>query len=95
MLRACLSWLRFQYTTPPGAVTGITGSLFTAAVLGRVAWVLRLAAMAARRHRAFHDDVLAVVAKPGPAADVEIIDGDRSAVYCPPGRRRIVLTRER
>ena len=92
MLRSCLSWLRVQYTTPAGAVTGITGSLITVAVLGRVAWVYGSAAIAARRRRAAHDDVLAVVAKPGPAADVEIIDGDRPAVYCLPGRRRIVLT---
>jgi Zn-dependent protease with chaperone function len=38
------------------------------------------------------DDVLAVIARPGPAADIRIIDSDRPAVYCLPGRRRIVLT---
>jgi Zn-dependent protease with chaperone function len=75
-------------------VTGITGSLITVTVLGRVAWVYGSAAIVARRRRAAHDDVLAVVAEPGPAADVEIIDGDRPAVYCLPGRRRIVLTTE-
>jgi Zn-dependent protease with chaperone function len=47
---------------------------------------------AARRRRATPDDVLAVIAKPGPAADVRIIDCDQPAVYCLPGRRRIVLT---
>jgi Zn-dependent protease with chaperone function len=47
---------------------------------------------AARRRRATPDDVLAVIAKPGPAADVRIINCDRPAVYCLPGRRRIVLT---
>jgi Zn-dependent protease with chaperone function len=91
-LRACLSLLRDQYASPAGAVTGFAGSLFTVAVAGRVAWVYGSTAMTVRRRRAFHDDVLAVVAKPGPAADVEIIDGDRPAVYCLPGRRRIVLT---
>jgi len=35
---------------------------------------------------------LAVLARPGPAADVQVIDTDRPAVYCLPGRHRIVLT---
>jgi Zn-dependent protease with chaperone function len=92
MLRACLSLLRVQYASSAGAVTGAAGSLITAAVAVRVLWVYSSAAARARRRRAAHDDVLAVMAKPGPAADVRIIDGDRPAVYCLPGRRRIVLT---
>src|SRR5512142_1480841 len=93
MLRTCLSLLRAQYSTPGGAAAGAAGSLLTAAVLGRVAWYCGAAAVAARRRRSSHDDVLAVIARPGPAADVHVIDGDRPAVYCLPGRRRrIVLT---
>jgi Zn-dependent protease with chaperone function len=92
MLRACLSVLLAQYSSPAGAVAGMAGSLLMAAVVGRVAWAYASAVVAARRRRATHDDVLAVIAKPGPAADVRIIDGDRPAVYCLPGRRRIVLT---
>ena len=92
MLRTCLSLLRAQYASPVGAVAGAAGGLLTAAVAGRVAWSCGSAAAAARRRRATHDDVLAVIARPGPAADVRIIDGDRPAVYCLPGRRRIVLT---
>jgi Zn-dependent protease with chaperone function len=60
--------------------------------VGRVTWFCGAAVAAARRRRATPDDVLAVIAKPGPAADVRIIDCDRPAVYCLPGRRRIVLT---
>ena len=92
MLRACLSLLRAQYASPAGAVAGVAGGLLAAAVAGRVAWVYGSAAAAARHRRATHDDVLAVIGKPGPAADVRIIDGDRPAVYCLPGRRRVVLT---
>jgi Zn-dependent protease with chaperone function len=70
----------------------MAGGLLVAAVAGRVAWAFGSVLASARRRRSTHDDVLAVVAKQGPAADVRIIDGDRPAVYCLPGRRRIVLT---
>jgi Zn-dependent protease with chaperone function len=92
VLRACLSLLRAQYASPAGAVTGMVGGLLAAAVAGRVAWACGSVLAAARRRRSAHDDVLAVIARPGPAADVRVIDGDRPAVYCLPGRRRIVLT---
>jgi Zn-dependent protease with chaperone function len=47
---------------------------------------------AGRRRRARHDDALAVLGRPGPAADIRIIDSDRPAAYCMPSRRRIVFT---
>jgi Zn-dependent protease with chaperone function len=46
----------------------------------------------ARRRRARHDDALALVARPALIPGVRIIDDDQAAVYCVPGRRRIVLT---
>jgi hypothetical protein len=92
VLRACLSLLRAQYASPAGAVTGMAGGLLAAAVAGRVAWACGSVPAAARRRRSAHVDVLAVIARPGPAADVRVIDGDRAAVYCLPGRRLIVLT---
>jgi Zn-dependent protease with chaperone function len=92
LLRTCLSLLRAQYASAGGVVAGTAGVLLTAVILGRVAWYCCAAAAAARRRRARHDDVLAVIARPGPSADVHVIDGDRPAVYCLPGRRRIVLT---
>ena len=92
MLRACLSLLRAQYTSPAGAAAGAAGALLASTVLGRVTWCYGSAAAEARHSRAVHDSVLAVLARPGPAADVQVIDTDRAAVYCLPGRRRIVLT---
>jgi len=47
---------------------------------------------AARRSRASHDDALALVARSASIPGVRIIDDDQAAVYCLPGRRRIVLT---
>ncbi len=61
-------------------------------ILGRLTWYYWSAAASARRCRARHDDVLAVIARPGPATDIRIIDSGHPAVYCLPGRRRIVLT---
>jgi Zn-dependent protease with chaperone function len=92
MMRTCLSLLRAQYSTPAGAAAGAAGGFLTAAVLARVAWMFGSAVAAARRRRARHDDALAVLARPGPAADIRIIDSDQPAAYCIPGRRRIVLT---
>ena len=92
MLRACLSLLRAQYASPAGAVAGLAGSLLMVTTLGRLTWYYWSAAASARRCRARHDDVLAVIARPGPAADIRIIDSGHPAVYCLPGRRRIVLT---
>ncbi|HEU5391335.1 MAG TPA: M56 family metallopeptidase [Streptosporangiaceae bacterium] len=92
MLRACLALLQAQYTSPAWAAAGLAGGVLVMTVLGRVTWYYCSAAASARRCRARHDDVLAVIAQPGPAADVRIIDSSHPAVYCLPGRRRIVLT---
>jgi Zn-dependent protease with chaperone function len=92
MMQACLSLLRAQYASPAGAAAGVGGAVIVVAVLGRVARSYGSALAAARRCRARHDDALAVLARPGPAADVRIIDNDHPAVYCLPGRRWIVLT---
>ena len=92
MLRECLSLLRAQYASPAGAAAGAAGGLLALGVLGRVAWFSGKTMAGARRRRAAHDSAVAILARPGPAADVRIIDSDRPAVYCLPGRGRIVLT---
>ncbi len=92
VLRACLSMLRAQYASPSGAAAGAAGAMLALTVLGRLAWSYGSAMKAARQRRAMHDDALALIARPGPAPDVTIIDNDQPAVYCVPGRRRIVLT---
>ena len=91
-LRACLSLMRAQYATPRGAAVGVAGGLLALGVLGRITWCTGVAVAGARRRRASHDDALALVARPAPISGVRIIDDDQPAVYCVPGRRRIVLT---
>jgi len=92
MLRCCLSLLWAQYTSPAGAAAGAAGGILALVAVGRVVWFSGSAVAAARRCRAVHDDALAVIARPGFAPDVRILDNARPAVYCVPGRRRIVLT---
>jgi Zn-dependent protease with chaperone function len=92
VLRACLSLIREQYATPQGAAAGLAGGVLALGVLGRITWSAGLVIVQARRRRASHDDALALVARPAPIPGVRIIDDDQAAVYCVPGRRRIVLT---
>jgi hypothetical protein len=91
-LRACMMSVRAQYASVGGAMAGTAGGVLTLAAAGRLAWVTGSAMATARRSRARHDDALALVGRPGPAPGVLLLDDDRPAVYCLPGRRRIVFT---
>ena len=91
VLRACLSGMWAQYTTPQGALAAAAGAVIVVGAVGRITWCTGMAMAGARRRRARHDDVLAMIARPGPAG-VRLIDDEQPAVYCLPGRRRIVLT---
>ena len=91
VLRACLSVMWAQYTTPQGMLAPASGAVVVVGVLGRITWCTGMVMAGARRRRARHDDVLAMIARPGPAG-VRVIDDKHPAVYCLPGRRRIVLT---
>jgi Zn-dependent protease with chaperone function len=92
VLRACLSLMQEQYATPQGAAASLAGDVLALGVLGRIIWSTGIVMADARRRRASHDDALALVARPAPIPGVRIIDDDQAAVYCVPGRRRIVLT---
>ena len=92
LLQACLMVLHARYATPQGAAAGATGAVLVLAVGGRVVWCATRAVAAAARRRARHGEALTLVARPGPAPGVLLLDDDRPAVYCLPGPRRIVLT---
>jgi hypothetical protein len=68
------------------------GALFTLAAAGRLAWYTGTAVTSSRRRRARHDEVLAMVGRHGPVPGMILLEDDRPAVYCVPGRRRIVFT---
>ena len=90
-LRACLAAMRSGYLTPHGALAAAAGAMIVLGVAGRIIWCTGTAMAGARRRRARHDDMLTMIARPGPAG-VRVIDDAHPAVYCLPGRRRIVLT---
>lgn len=83
--------MRTQYLTAQGALGAGVGGLLVLTVLGRVVWCTAAALAGGRHRRAWHDEMLALVGRPGPAG-ARVIDDDQPAVYCLPGRRRIVLT---
>jgi Zn-dependent protease with chaperone function len=93
LLRACVMALRAQYATPGGVAASATGAVLAVAVVGRCAWCLGVAVVAARRARTRHLRALALVGTRVPSGGVTVLDDRRPAVYCLPGwRHRIVLT---
>ncbi len=91
-LRAWLMSARAQYASAGGAIAGTTGWVLTLGVLGRLAWSTGTVVTGSRRSRARHDEVLAVVGRRGLVPGMVLLEDDRPAVYCVPGRRRIVFT---
>lgn len=91
-LRACVLSVRGQYASTGGALASTAGAVFTLAVAGRLAWFTGTAVTGSRRRRARHDEVLALVGQRGLVPGMVLLEDDRPAVYCVPGRRRIVFT---
>ncbi|MDX6396436.1 MAG: hypothetical protein QOJ73_7499 [Streptosporangiaceae bacterium] len=91
-LKACVMSVRAQYASPGGALATTAGGAVTLFATGRLAWFTVSALVIARRRRTRHDEALALVGRHGPAPGMTVLDDDRPAVYCLPGRRRIVLT---
>jgi Zn-dependent protease with chaperone function len=89
--RSCLAGMWAQHLIPVGILATVFGGLLVLTVLGRIAWCTMVVLAGGRRRRACHDEVLTMIARPGPGG-VQVIDDDQPAVYCLPGRRRIVLT---
>lgn len=91
-LRACMMSVRTQYASPGGALATTAAGVVTLFVTGRMAWFMVSALVIAGRRRARHDEALTLVGRLGPAPGMTVLDDDRPAVYCLPGRRRIILT---
>lgn len=94
MFSACAAEMRRQYTTPVGALTGVTGALVAAATCSRTLTCLvsefRTSAGIRRRHR----NALPLIARWDPDLEALTVPYPRSAAYCVPGRSRgyIVVT---
>src|SRR5712664_2781256 len=91
-LRACVMSVRAQYASAGGAITSTAGAVLTVGAATRLAWFTGTSMASARRRRARHDEALTLVGRPGPVPGMVLLEDDRPAVYCVPGRRRIVFT---
>ncbi|MEV6382006.1 M48 family metalloprotease [Streptomyces sp. NPDC051773] len=93
LLHACALALRAQYAAPGGAAVAAGGTVLAVAVVGRADWCLAAGLWRARRERARHARVLALVGRHRHDLGVTVLDDDRPAAYCLPGHgHRIVLT---
>ncbi len=84
--------LRNHYDSAGRVAASIIAALVTLAAAGRLIWATASALAIARRRRARHDEALALVGRRGPFPGVVLLEDERPAVYCLPGRRRIVFT---
>lgn len=93
LLNTCAMAIRAQYATPGGAATGVTGLILAASIALRVMCVLTAGAVRNHRARIAHREALTLVGYPNAALGITVVDHERVAAYCVPGRaHRIVLT---
>ncbi len=93
LLNSCAMAIRAQYSTPGGAAAGITGLILAGTVAVRAGLVLTATAISNHRARVAHRQALTLVGHPHPGLGITVVDHDRAAAYCVPGRsHRIVLT---
>jgi len=84
--------LRQHYASPGRIVIGLIAAAGTLAVMVRMTWAITAAMALARSRRAHHDEALALLGRPGPVPSMTVLENDCPAVYCVPGRKRIVCT---
>ncbi|MEU0170325.1 M56 family metallopeptidase [Streptomyces iakyrus] len=93
LLRACVMALRAQYAAPGGAAVAASGTMLALVLLGRIGWCAGAALVRARRDRSRHAAVLSMVGRHRSDLGITVLEDDRPAAYCLPGRgHRIVLT---
>lgn len=91
---ACSAALRGHYATPGGAAISLTGGVAAAGLVCRFVVLLGRDLLITRRDRARQHDLLSLVCRPHHEPNVVVVEHERAAVYCLPGRRRqIVVTR--
>ncbi|MCZ4602624.1 M56 family metallopeptidase, partial [Streptomyces sp. Lzd4kr] len=93
LLQACVLALRAQYAVPGGAAVATSGTVLALALSGRIGGCLVAGLWRARRERSRHAEVLALVGSHRTDLGITVLDDDRPAAYCLPGRdHRVVLT---
>lgn len=93
-LHACALALRDHYASPFQPTGGLAGATLAVLVTGWTIGHIAVALIAGARRRRAHADGLTLLARRDPGLGVDVVEHDRPAAYCLPGRRhRIVVTR--
>lgn len=91
---ACSAALRDHYSTPGGAALSLAGGVLALGLMTRFLLVLGRDVRAIHRDRSRQHDLLSLVCQPHEEPNVVVVEHERAAVYCLPGRhRQIVVTR--
>ncbi|KRB73107.1 hypothetical protein ASE01_20250 [Nocardioides sp. Root190] len=93
LLGACEFMLREHYKTPGGVVIGIAGLVGATTLSARLLSSLIREIYAVRRQRVRQRDGLALVSRTDLVLGAWVIEDDRPAVFCIPGRQaKVVIT---
>lgn len=93
LLHACSAAISSLYASPAETGAGLAGLGLVAAVLARSAFAVLVTVVVLRRRRRAHREQLAVLSRPTSFGDVVVVDDERAAAYCLPGRSaQVVLT---
>lgn len=92
-LRACVTVLQEQYSTPGGAVVTTAGAFMAAAVMARTGYCLFSEFISARKAHRSQSRSLALLGRRDPSGRFLVVEHQTAAAYCLPGRNNeIVLT---
>ena len=91
LFRSCAVALRDHYATPGGAVTSIAGAAAATVVMSRAVWALGWQLWVSHRQRCRQRTAARLVGQSDGVSGSLVIESPEPAVYCVPGRRRIVV----
>jgi hypothetical protein len=91
ILDACAATIAGVYRSPGQLAAVLTGVALSAGTLLRLAWVAARSGRHTRRERHRVRAAIAAGTRPEPSLGAAILDSDRPAAFCLPGRRRTVV----
>ncbi|WP_100501216.1 M56 family metallopeptidase [Geodermatophilus chilensis] len=91
ILDACAATIAGVYRSPGQLAAVITGVALSAGTLLRLGWVAALSGLHTRRERHRMRAAILAGTRPEPSLGAAILDSDRPAAFCLPGRRRSVV----
>ncbi|SDY80782.1 Peptidase family M48 [Modestobacter sp. DSM 44400] len=90
-LDACAATIASAYEVPGRLPTVLVGALLSLGVTLRLGWVAVGSALRTGRERRRLRSAILVGARPEPSLGAVVVDSDRAAAFCLPGRRHTVV----